>query len=49
MIKNRNAGLIRIGDESHCHRLSMTVEHGPSLFPGARMVTAHWPSSPVRT
>lgn len=49
MIKNRNAGLIRIGDESHDHRFSVTVEHGSSLFPGARMVMVRWPSSPVRT
>lgn len=49
MIENHNTWLIRLGDEAYDHRLSVTVERGSSLFQSARMVTAHWPSSPVRT
>ena len=30
----RNAWLIRLGDEAHNRRFSVTVDHGPSLFRG---------------
>ena len=32
MAKNNNAWLIRLGDEAHTRRFSVTVDHGSSLL-----------------